>query len=193
MHVGYRSVSSRRLDILAVTTVTDTPSCSTRDGRSRRSQCDTRAGSVDTITSSNSSRSSASRTTTSGSVSPMRPSTCPPSCLLQQRDRELEGQRRLLRLRVPVGTRYEQYETASLVRRAAAHLVQEPWRARRAVRDDQDASRGGGLYVEPLARFQKCLKRAGPPRDAERLHAVEEGVPRVAWAAPTRSAAPSGR
>ena len=45
--VGYRSVSRRRLDVLAVTTVTGTPSCSSRDGRSRCSQCDTRVGSVD--------------------------------------------------------------------------------------------------------------------------------------------------
>ncbi len=38
---------------VAVITVTGRPSCWTRLGRSRRNQCDTRAGSVDTITSSN--------------------------------------------------------------------------------------------------------------------------------------------
>ena len=40
--VGYRSVSSRRLDVLAVTTVTGRPSCSSRDG-SRGAASATRA------------------------------------------------------------------------------------------------------------------------------------------------------
>jgi hypothetical protein len=44
----------------AVTTATGRPSCSTREGRSRRSQCETRAGSVERTTSSKRSRASAS-------------------------------------------------------------------------------------------------------------------------------------
>src|ERR1019366_4088365 len=66
-----------RSDCAAVTTVTGTPSRSTRDGRSKLSQCETRRGSVDTITSSNCEIASAVRTETNGSVSPKTASTLP--------------------------------------------------------------------------------------------------------------------
>ena len=68
-----------RSDCWAVTTVTGSPNCSTRWGRSRRSQCDTRAGSVETIISSMPSLVTVSRTATNGSVSPIIPSTWPPA------------------------------------------------------------------------------------------------------------------
>jgi hypothetical protein len=63
----------------AITTVTGTPNPSTRVGRSRRSQCDTRSGSVEMMTSSNAPSVRASRTATKGSWSPMRASTWPPA------------------------------------------------------------------------------------------------------------------
>jgi hypothetical protein len=55
------------------------PSASTREGRSRRSQCETRAGRVETIASSKRRLAGTSRTTTNGSALPTRPSTWPPA------------------------------------------------------------------------------------------------------------------
>ena len=51
-----------RSDCLAVTTVTGKPSASTRWGRSRRSQCETRAASVEMMISSNRPRSTSCST-----------------------------------------------------------------------------------------------------------------------------------
>ena len=96
--------------------------------------------------------------------------------VLQERDGELQGERRLLRLGVPVGTRHEQHEAARLLVGASAHLVQEPGRARRAVRHDQDASRGGGLRVDLLS--VQCLTRAGPPGGVVRAVALPPGSKR---------------
>ncbi len=72
-------VESARADCVAVTTVTGRPSCPTRLGGSRRNQCETRAGRVKTMISSNPSRSTASRTATHGFVSPTIPGTWPPA------------------------------------------------------------------------------------------------------------------
>jgi hypothetical protein len=58
-----------------MTTVTRTPSLSTRAGTSSCNQCDTRCGSAETITSSNRSTPIASLTARTGSLLPIRPLT----------------------------------------------------------------------------------------------------------------------
>lgn len=90
-----RSVSRRRLDVLAVTTVTGTPSCSARDGRSRRSRCDTRAGIIETITSSHQTLEGLAHRDERVGVGDDA-FYMPVRRLLQQRDGELQGQRPLL-------------------------------------------------------------------------------------------------
>lgn len=65
------------LRLVAVTTVTGRPSASTRRGRSRRSQCDMRAGSVEIMISSNAPPWTACCTATKGSAaSNVAKSTC---------------------------------------------------------------------------------------------------------------------
>ena len=187
--VGYRSVRRRRLDVLAVTTVTGTPSCFTRDGRSRRSQCDTRAGSVETITSSNPSRSSASRTATSGLGSPMKPSTRPPDASSKSGIASSRGERSLLRFGVPIGPRYQQREAAPFPGGAAAHLVQEPGGAGSAVRHNQNPSRGRGLHLELLARSE-CPTRVGLPGSDQRARS-RRSMSRARRHSPAPSPAPA--
>ena len=72
-------IPSRTRSRSGVTTVTGSPSASTRRGRSRRSHFETRLGNVEMTISSNSPSATARRIASNASCSPVRPSTGPPA------------------------------------------------------------------------------------------------------------------
>ena len=76
---GDEGIPSRTRSRSGVTTVTGSPSASTRRGRSRRSHFETRLGNVEMTISSNSPSATARRIASNASCSPVRPSTGPPA------------------------------------------------------------------------------------------------------------------
>ena len=133
--------------LLAVMTVTGTPSFSTREGRSRCSQCDTRSGSVEMITSVKFARG---ERVADGdervAVADLRVDGMARG-VLEQRLGELDRRGRLLGVGIPVRARDEQREGALARGRAGADRVQQPRRRRGAMSDHQDVRPAHGTSV----------------------------------------------
>ena len=141
----------------AVTVVTGSPSAATLLGRSSLSQRDTRAGSVERITSSKPCTLMASWIAFIGDGSPTIAPTLPPDRLLEQRDRQRDDLRRLALLLV-LGVD-ERVETVGRVRhqqregrRSPAPPGRAPPRAARAWPRSCGRRRGRGLARRTACR-----------------------------------------
>ena len=110
------------------------------------SQCDTRAGSVETMTSSYGSGLQRCRDGQERILGADESLDAAPGRLLQQRDGELERDGRLLGVGIPERPRHEQREAAGTLRRASADLREQRRRRGGAVGDDEDVAGMRGVH-----------------------------------------------